>query len=74
MKIPSGVAFIAASMFAAGAVLAQGKAPAVQNLLIGNATANDTQAANNDKLAELLTKYSNGRFKASARHGESLGN
>ncbi len=67
------VAFIAASMFAAGAVLAQGKAPAVQNLLIGNATANDTQAAANDKFAELLTKYSNGRFKASARHGESLG-
>lgn len=43
------------------------------NVLIGNATANDTQAANNDKLAELITSYSKGRLKASARHGESLG-
>ena len=73
MKMISKVAFVAASLFAAGAVLAQGKAPAAQTVLIGNATANDTQAAANDKLAELLTKYSNGRFKASARHGESLG-
>ncbi|MBI4293025.1 MAG: TRAP transporter substrate-binding protein [Betaproteobacteria bacterium] len=69
------MAFIAASVCAAGAVLAQGKsAPPVQNVLIGNATANDTQAACNEKFAELLTKYSNGRFKASARHGEALGN
>ncbi|MBI2318023.1 MAG: TRAP transporter substrate-binding protein [Betaproteobacteria bacterium] len=55
--------------------MAQGKAACkVQNLLVGNATANDTQAAANDKLAELWTKYSNGCFKASARHGEALGN
>jgi len=75
MQLISKLAFVAASLFAAGAVLAQGKsAPPVQNLLIGNATANDTQAAANDKFAELLTKYSNGRFKASARHGEALGN
>ena len=75
MKAISRVAFVAASLFETGAVLAQGSsAPAVQNVLIGNATANDTQAAANDKFAELLTKYSNGRFKASARHGESLGN
>lgn len=60
------------SVFAAGTVLGQ-PVPAM-NLLIGNATANDAQAAVSDKLAELLTKYSNGRFKASARHGESLGN
>ncbi len=44
-----------------------------QNILVGNATANDTQAANNDKFAELMTTYSAGRIKASARHGESLG-
>ena len=73
MRMLPKVAFIAATMFLAGAVLAQGKAPTVQTLLIGNATANDTQAAANDKLAELFTKYSNGRFKASARHGEALG-
>jgi TRAP-type C4-dicarboxylate transport system substrate-binding protein len=42
-------------------------------VLIGNATANDTQAAANEKLAELMTSYSNGRLKASARHGQSLG-
>ncbi|MBI2319258.1 MAG: TRAP transporter substrate-binding protein, partial [Betaproteobacteria bacterium] len=75
MKIPLQVALVAAAVFAAGTVLAQGKsAPPVQNLLIGNATASDTQAAANEKLAELLTKYSNGRFKATARHGEALGN
>jgi TRAP-type C4-dicarboxylate transport system substrate-binding protein len=37
-------------------------------------TANDTQAAVNDKLAELVNKYSAGRISASARHGGSLGN
>ena len=68
----SKVAFVAAAMFVAGTALAQGKCK-VQTLLIGNATANDTQAAGNDKLAELLTKYSNGCFKASARHGSALG-
>lgn len=72
MKAILRLVFVAASVFGAGAVLGQ-PAPAM-NLLIGNATANDGQAAVSDKLAELLTKYSNGRFKASARHGESLGN
>jgi tripartite ATP-independent transporter DctP family solute receptor len=47
---------------------------AQQTVLIGNATANDTQAAANDKFAELITKYSNGKLEASARHGSSLGN
>jgi C4-dicarboxylate-binding protein DctP len=42
-------------------------------VLIGNATAGDTQAAANDKLAELITQYSGGRLKASARHGQALG-
>lgn len=49
------------------------QAQSSQNILVGNATANDTQAANNDKLAELMTTYSGGRIKASARHGQSLG-
>jgi C4-dicarboxylate-binding protein DctP len=70
----SKAAFVAASLVVAGALPAQNaSAQQVQTLLIGNATANDTQAAANDKLAELLTKYSNGRFKASARHGSALG-
>ena len=69
------MAFFAASLFAASSVLGQAR-PTGQavNMLIGNATANDTQAAANDKFAELVTKYSNGRITASARHGESLGN
>lgn len=71
MKVFLRVAFVVASVFAAGTGLGQ-TAPAM-NLLIGNATANDAQATVSDKLAELLTKYSNGRFKAAARHGESLG-
>ena len=71
----SKLAFVAASLFAAGTVLGQAKAAApAMNMLIGNATANDTQAAANDKFAELVTKYSKGRINASARHGESLGN
>jgi len=49
-------------------------AAAAQEVRIGNATANDTQAAANDKFAELITKYSNGRLKATAYHGSSLGN
>jgi len=71
----SRLVFGAVVFFAAGAALGQttSAAPAM-NLLIGNATVNDAQAAVNDKFAELLTKYSNGRFKASARHGEALGN
>ncbi|MBI4293023.1 MAG: TRAP transporter substrate-binding protein [Betaproteobacteria bacterium] len=68
-------AIFAASLLAVGSVFAQTKpaAPAV-NVLVGNATANDTQAAANDKFAELMTKYSGGRLKASAHHGQSLGN
>ena len=70
MRVLSKVVLMVASLFLAG--IAQAQAP--MNVLIGNATANDTQAEANDKFAELITKYSNGRMKASARHGESLGN
>lgn len=66
MKLLSTLAFACASLFAAAAL--------AQSVRIGNATANDTQAAANDKLAELITKYSNGKLKAAAHHGESLGN
>ncbi len=62
-----------ASLLVVGTAFAQGKSAPVQNVLIGNASANDTQAEVNDKFAELLTKYSGGRLKASARHGASLG-
>ena len=74
MRAISKVLFAAASMFAASVLLApaQAASPAA-NVLIGNATANDTQAAIADKLAELITKYSNGRLNASARHGQALG-
>ncbi len=57
----------AASLCMAGAALGQ------TTVLIGTATANDAQAATAEKFAELLTKYSNGRFKASARTGGALG-
>ena len=67
MKTISKLAFLVASVFAASAALAQ-------DIRVGNATAKDTQAAANDKLAELITKYSNGKLKATAAHGESLGN
>ena len=75
MKMIAKAAFVAAWLFAAGTVLGQAK-PATTpiNMLIGNVTANDTQAAVNDKLGELVTKYSGGRITASARHGGSLGN
>jgi C4-dicarboxylate-binding protein DctP len=69
MNMLSKALLVAASLFLA--TIAQA---APMNVLIGNATANDTQAAVNDKFAELLTTYSKGRMKASARHGESLGN
>ncbi|MBI2320207.1 MAG: TRAP transporter substrate-binding protein [Betaproteobacteria bacterium] len=71
MKSTLSVAFVAASLFAAGAVLGQTK-PAM-NVLVGVATANDTQAEIAEKFAELMTKYSGGRLKASARQGEALG-
>lgn len=64
---------LVAVMAALGQDLHAQSMPAPMDVLIGNITANDTQAAANDKFAELLTKYSNGRLSASARHGESLG-
>jgi len=75
MKAISKVAFVAASLFAASTVLGQTKptTPAM-DVLIGGVTVNDAQAASIDKFAELLTKYSDGRLKASARNGGSLGN
>ncbi len=69
LKAPKA-ALLAASLLLSGAALAQSP----QTVLIGNTTANDTQAAANDKFAELITKYSNGRLKASAHHGQALGN
>ncbi len=73
MRNASSWALVAA-VFAIGNVAIQPCAHGQANVLIGNATANDTQAAANDKFGELITKYSNGRLKASARHGQSLGN
>jgi TRAP-type C4-dicarboxylate transport system substrate-binding protein len=74
MKALSKLLFVAASLLAAGSgniVFAQSK-PAM-NMLIANTTANDTQAAAADKFGELITKYSEGRINASARHGGALG-
>jgi TRAP-type C4-dicarboxylate transport system substrate-binding protein len=72
MRVISKSIFVAASLlFVASAAPAQTKA--AMTTLLGNATANDTQAGGNDKFAELMSKYSGGRLKASARHGESLG-
>ena len=72
MKTISTVAYAVVALLAAGA-LAGPQAHAQTNVLIGNATANDTQAAANEKLAELIVKHSNGRLNASVRHGQSLG-
>lgn len=72
MRSISVLSLLAAALVAANAMAAP-DARAQSNVLIGNATANDTQAAANDKFAELITKYSNERYKASARHGQSLG-
>ena len=58
------------SLFVAGTAVGQ-TTPMV--IRIGNSTANDAMAAVNDKFAELLTTHSNGRFKATAYQGESLG-
>jgi tripartite ATP-independent transporter DctP family solute receptor len=63
---------LAAALLAACAVIGPG-AHAQSNVLVGNATAADTQAAANDKFAELISKYSNGKLNASARHGQALG-
>lgn len=67
MKLLRTLGFTCAAMFAAAAL-------AQQDVRVGNATANDTQAAANDKFAELITKSSSGKLKATAHHGESLGN
>jgi len=58
---------------AAAAVMVFATAAWADDVRIGNATANDTQAAANDKFAELITKYSNGKLQATAHHGSSLG-
>ena len=74
MKTISTMAFVAASLIAAGTVLGQPKpTTASTNVLVANSTANDAQAAITVKFAELLTKYSDGHFAASARTGGSLG-
>ena len=65
---------IATLALVTAAVLAIPTSFAQQDIRVGNATASDTQAAANDKLAELITKYSNGKLTAKASHGESLGN
>ncbi len=68
------VCFFAASVFAAGIAFGQARpATPAQNVLIHSPTTGDTNAAVNDKFAELLTKYSSGRLMASVRHGGSLG-
>ncbi len=74
MKVLARLAFVALSLVAAGSVIAQTKLTFPMTVLVGNATANDAQASVNDKFADLMTKYSNGRLQASARHGEALGN
>lgn len=72
MLISSKAALVAGA-FAALSVALTPSARAQQNVLIGNATAADTQAAANDKFAELITQYTDGKLKAGARHGQSLG-
>lgn len=74
MRTMFRTAFAAASIAAACAVAGPVAIAAPINMLVGNTTANDTQAAANDKFAELVTRYSDGRIAASARHGGSLGN
>ena len=66
MKIAAKAVLVAALCVVASAAPWHG-AHAQSNILIGTATANDTQAATNEKFAELITKYSNGKLKASAR-------
>ncbi len=75
--ISIAASFLIGSWFALATAMAQ-QAPqkpvaGAMNVLIGNATANDVNAVINDKFAELMTKYSGGRLKASARHGGALG-
>ena len=68
MKAIATLALVTAAILAIPTSFAQ------QDIRVGNATASDTQAAATDKLAELITKYSNGKLTAKASHGESLGN
>ena len=68
MKAIATLALVTAAILAIPTSFAQ------QDIRVGHATASDTQAAANDKLAELITKYSNGKLTAKASHGESLGN
>jgi tripartite ATP-independent transporter DctP family solute receptor len=63
-------ALMVLAVFSVGTAVAQTQP---QMIRIGNSTANDGMAAVNDKFAELLTKYSDGRFKAAAYQGETLG-
>jgi C4-dicarboxylate-binding protein DctP len=72
MLISSRLGLLATVLIALSMIMPGARAQ--QNVLIGNATAADTQAAANDKFAELITQYSGGKLKASARHGQSLGN
>ncbi|MPZ56030.1 MAG: hypothetical protein GEU91_05920 [Rhizobiales bacterium] len=64
--------FLVTALVAACAAVSP-RAHAQTNVLIGNATAGDTQAAANEKFAELINKYSNGKLSASVRHGQALG-
>lgn len=74
MKAISKMIFAAVTLLAAGTVLGQTKpSTPPMNVLVANSTSNDAQAAITVKFAELLTKYSDGRFAASARTGGSLG-
>lgn len=61
-------ALIAAALGFGQAAIAQ------SDVRIGNVTVGDVQATVCDRWADLITKYSNGRLKAAAHHGESLGN
>jgi TRAP-type C4-dicarboxylate transport system substrate-binding protein len=75
MKSITITAFVVAATVSAAAVLGTPPAAAQQTTMrIGNVTARDTQAALNDMLGALSTKYSNGRIKSSVSHGGALGN
>ncbi|MGE0630167.1 MAG: TRAP transporter substrate-binding protein, partial [Hyphomicrobiaceae bacterium] len=71
MKAADVLAITAAVLLAGQALTSA--ASAQTTFLIGNSTVGDAQAEANEKLAELVTKYTNGKLKGSARHGQSLG-
>ncbi len=71
MRVANLTAFAAAALLASQTI--SSAAFAQTNFLVGNTTVGDAQAAANDKLAELVTKHTNGKLKGSARHGQSLG-